>query len=75
MENLEELGDLVKNTATVKGILHHLCLVRCCFFLQRVQIEGAELHSGVEMDVYKRESLWPLEPYNDQELRVARAKE
>ena len=27
------------------------------------------------MDVYKRESLWPLEPYNDQELRVARAKE
>jgi hypothetical protein len=30
---------------------------------------------GVEMDVYKRESLWALEPYNDQELRVARAKE
>ena len=25
------------------------------------------------MDVYKRESLWPLEPYNDQEVRVAGA--
>lgn len=24
----------------------------------------------LEMDVYKRESLWPLEPYNDQKLRV-----
>ena len=33
------------------------------------------LWSGVEMDVYIRESLWPLEPYNDQKLRVASAKE
>jgi len=78
---------LVKNTATVKGILHHSCLVSCCSFLQSLERSGSErqelhcmlallvLWSGVEMDVYIRESLWPLEPYNDQKLRVASAKE
>lgn len=71
---------LVKNTVTVKGILHHSCLVSCCFFSS----EFRETERGrscmlpllvgwngeLEMDVYKRESLWPLEPYNDQKLRV-----
>ena len=33
---------LVKNTATVKGILHHSCLVSCCSFLQSLERSGSE---------------------------------
>lgn len=66
------------------------CLLLALFFrVQRgsgseAQRERQEPHSvlaglvewsGVDMDVYIRESLWPLEPYNDQKLRVASAKE
>lgn len=36
---------------------------------------GVESIGDGQMDVYIRESLWPLEPYNDQELGVASAKE
>lgn len=67
------------------------CLLLAPSFLQSPERSGSEAQrerqephsvlavlvewSGVDMDVYIRESLWPLEPYNDQKLRVASAKE